>query len=90
MFKDSYDEIISSTCKLLGASRQVYCRAIESMGKRQSLATTVVELVRNTPASHSHALVRGNCTILYNDSQALNVDTLFVILTVNKILIKPK
>lgn len=46
MFKIHYRESISSTCELLGVSRQVYYRAIRSKQKRQSIAKQVTELVQ--------------------------------------------
>ena len=47
MFKVHYNESISSTFELLGLSRQVYCRAIRSKERRQSIASEVIELVQS-------------------------------------------
>ena len=47
MFRSNYQESISSTCELLGLSRQVYYRAIKSKQKRQAIASQVVDLIRS-------------------------------------------
>ncbi len=46
MFRVHYQTSISSTCELLGISRQVYYRPIASKGKRQAVAGQVIDLVR--------------------------------------------
>lgn len=47
MFTINYNKSISSTCELLGVSRQVYYRAIMAKQKRQAVADKVFDLVRS-------------------------------------------
>ncbi|MDO6675519.1 IS3 family transposase [Tenacibaculum sp. 1_MG-2023] len=92
MFKIHYRESISSTCELLGVSRQVYYRAIRSKQKRQSIAKQVTELVQRVRMDQPRIGTRKLYHILKEPLQKLSVgrDRLFSILKANHMLIKPK
>ncbi len=92
MYRVSYKESISSTCELLGLSRQVYYRAIKSRQKRQMIAGKVIELVQSVRMEQPRIGTRKLYYILQVSLQELGVgrDRLFAILKANKILIKPK
>ena len=92
MFIINYNESISSTCELLGVSRQVYYRAIKSKEKRQVIASKVVELVRSVRLEQPRIGTRKLYYLLQQELRALGVgrDYLFAILKVNRMLIKPK
>ena len=92
MFKIHYKESISSTCELLGVSRQVYYRAIRSKQKRQSIAKQVTELVQRVRMDQPCIGTRKLYHILKEPLQKLSVgrDRLFSILKANHMLIKPK
>ena len=92
MFRLTYRESISSTCELLGLSRQVYYRAIRSKQKRQSVASKVIDLVQSVRIEQPRIGTRKLYHILKGPLQELGVgrDRLFAILKANKMLIKPK
>lgn len=92
MFRTSYKESISSTCELLGVSRQVYYRAIKSKEKRQVIASKVVGLVKSVRMEQPRIGTRKLYYILQQELTTLGVgrDYLFAILKANKMLIKPK
>ena len=92
MFKIHYRESISSTCELLGVSRQVYYRAIRSKQKRQAIAKQVTELVQRVRMDQPCIGTRKLYHILKEPLQKLSVgrDRLFSILKANHMLIKPK
>lgn len=92
MFRLKYQESISSTCELLGLSRQVYYRAIRSRQKRQATASEVVGLVHSVRMEQPRIGTRKLYHILRQPLQELGVDRdrLFTILKANKMLIKPK
>jgi transposase InsO family protein len=92
MYRVSYQESISSTCELLGFSRQVYYRAIRSREKRQIIASKVIELVQWVRIEQPRIGTRKLYHILQASLLELGVgrDRLFAILKANKMLIKPK
>ena len=92
MFRTNYKESISSTCELLGLSRQVYYRAIASKKKRQRIAVQVVDLVHSVRMELPRIGTRKLYHILKEPLQELSVgrDRLFAILKTNHMLIKPK
>lgn len=92
MFTVSYHQSISSTCELLGLSRQVYYRAIKSKQRRQSIAKQVVDLVESVRMEQSRIGTRKLYHILKQPLRELGVgrDRLFSILKANHMLIKPK
>jgi len=92
MFRAIYGESISSTCGLLGVSRQVYYRAIRSKRKRQAIAGHVVDLVRSVRMEQPRIGTRKLYHILKGPLGDLGVgrDRLFAILKANKLLVKPK
>ena len=92
MFRVHYRESISSTCELLGISRQVYYRAIASKGKRQAVARQVLGLVRTIRMEQPRIGTRKLHHILKEQLRPLGVgrDRLFAILKANHMLIKPK
>ena len=92
MFTSNYQESISSTCELLGVSRQVYYRAIKAREKRQITAEEVVNLVRSIRIAQPRIGTRKLYHILKEQLQELSVgrDRLFTILKANHMLIKPK
>jgi transposase InsO family protein len=91
MFRTSYQESVSSTCELLGVSRQVYYRAIKSKHKRQTTAIKVLDLVQSVRMEQPRIGTRKLYYILKQQLQELGVgrDRLFTILKANKMLIKP-
>ncbi len=91
MFRVDHQESISSTCELLGLSRQVY-RAIKSRQKRRDIASKVVELVHRVRIEQPRIGTRKLYYILKGELQELGVgrDQLFTILKANHMLIKPK
>ena len=92
MFRIHYKESISSTCELLGVSRQVYYRAITSIQKRRDVASKVVGLVQGVRLEQPRIGTRKLYHILKEDLQELSVgrDRLFAILKANHMLIKSK
>jgi len=92
MFRINYQESISTTCELLGFSRQVYYRAITSRQKRQAVAGDVIELVQRIRIEQPRLGTRKLYHILKAELQDLGVgrDRLFAILKANKMLIKSK
>ena len=92
MFTISYNESISTTCELLGVSRQVYYRAIKSRLKRQEVATKVIELVQSIRMEQPRIGTRKLYHILKEQLQELGVgrDRLFTVLKANHMLISPK
>ncbi|XLS28750.1 IS3 family transposase [Flavobacteriaceae bacterium M23B6Z8] len=92
MFRVPYQESISSTCELLGISRQVYYRAIASRAKRQTVAKQVIDLVHSIRIEQPRIGTRKLYHILKKPLQELGVgrDRLFAILKANHMLIKPK
>jgi len=92
MFRIHYSESISSTCELLGLSRQVYYRAIHSKKRRQSIASDVIELVQSVRIEQPRIGTRKLYHILKESLQELSVgrDRLFAILKANHMLIKRK
>ncbi|EDP94523.1 IS3 family transposase [Kordia algicida OT-1] len=92
MFRIHYRESISSTCELLGVSRQVYYRAIRSKEKRQCIASDVIELVQSVRIEQPRIGTRKLYHILQESLRSLGVgrDRLFAILKANHMLIKPK
>ena len=91
MFRIHYNESISSTCELLGVSRQVYYRANRTKQKRQVVASKVVKLVRSVRIEQPRIGTRKLYYILQQELRSLGVgrDYLFTILKANKMLIKP-
>ena len=92
MFRFQHQQSISSTCELLGVSRQVYYRAIKSKQNRQDTASKVLELVQRVRMEQSRIGTRKLYHILKSELQELGVgrDRLFAILKANHMLIKPK
>ena len=92
MFRINYQESISSTCELLGLSRQVYYRAIRSKRKRRDVASQVVGLAQRVRMEQPRVGTRKLCHILKGELQELGVgrDRLFAILKANHMLVKPK
>ncbi len=92
MFRKQYNESISSTCELLGVSRQVYYRAIKTKTKRRFKAAQIVELVRAVRMEQPRIGTQKLYYILQEELKELGVgrDSLFRILKANKMLIKPK
>lgn len=92
MFRTKYRESISSTCELLGLSRQVYYRSIRSKQKRQALARQVIDLVQHIRIEQPHLGTRKLYHLLKEQLQKSGIgrDRLFMILKANKMLIKPK
>ncbi|GAB1858751.1 hypothetical protein MHTCC0001_35910 [Flavobacteriaceae bacterium MHTCC 0001] len=92
MFRLNYNESISSTCGLLGVSRQVYYRAIRAKQKRQTVSTKVLDLVQNVRIEQPRIGTRKLYHILKEQLQQLGVgrDRLFAILKANKMLILQK
>ena len=92
MFKIDYQESISSTCELLGVSRQVYYRSIKSKQKRRDVASKVVALVQGVRIEQPRIGTRKLYHILQGELQQLGVgrDRLFAILKANHMLIKPR
>ena len=92
MFKFHHQESISSTCELLGVSRQVYYRAIKSRERRRDIASQVVELVELVRVEQPRIGTRKLYHILKSELQELGVgrDRLFMILKANHMLIQPK
>jgi len=92
MFRLNYQESISSTCELLGLSRQVYYRAIKSKQRRQCVAKQVLYLVGSVRMEQPRIGTRKLYHILKEPLQELGVgrDRLFGILKANHLLIKPK
>ena len=92
MFKSNYGESISSTCELLGISRQTYYRAIRSRAKRQATADRVIKLVREVRMEMPRIGTRKLYHLLMVPLKELGVgrDRLFAILKANHMLIKPK
>lgn len=92
MFRVNYNESISSTCELLGLSRQVYYRAITSKQKRRLVASKVIDLIQSVRIEQPRIGTRKLYYILKTQLQELGVgrDRLFAILKANKMLIKPK
>ena len=91
MFRLTYNESISSTCELLGVSRQVYYRSIKSRQRRQVVAGKVIELVQVVRMEQPRIGTRKLYHILKVPLQELGVgrDRLFAILKANKMLVKP-
>ena len=91
MFVLQEKETISSTCKLLGFSRQVYYRANYRVKRNQSIATKVIELVQDIRMHQSRIGTRKLYYLLSEELNDLGVgrDKLFTILKANKLLIKP-
>ena len=92
MFRVYHQESISSTCELLGISRQVYYRAIASKAKGQTVAKQVIGLVRSVRIEQPRIGTRKLYHILKIPLQNLGVgrDRLFAILKANHMLIKAK
>ncbi len=90
MFILQNKESISSTCKLLGFSRQVYYRANYRVKKAQSTAYKVVELVKGVRMEQPRIGTKKLYYILSEELASLGVgrDRLFDILRANKLLIK--
>lgn len=91
MFVLQEKETISSTCKLLGFSRQVYYRANYRVKRNQSIATKVIELVQDIRMHQPRIGTRKLYYLLSEELNDLGVgrDKLFTILKANKLLIKP-
>ena len=87
----NYNESISSTCKLLGVSRQVYYRSKWSTSKGQQTALKVVELVNEVRRMMPRLGTRKLYYLLEKELKVLGVgrDKLFTILKANHMLIKP-
>ncbi|CAL2085622.1 Integrase, catalytic region [Tenacibaculum sp. 190524A02b] len=90
MFVLQKKESISSTCKLLGFSRQVYYRANYRVTKAHTIANKVVELVKDVRMEQPRIGTRKLYYILSEELGSLGVgrDRLFDILRANKLLIK--
>ncbi|WP_442266462.1 IS3 family transposase [Tenacibaculum sp. ZS6-P6] len=90
MFVLQKKESISSTCKLLGFSRQVYYQANYRVKKSQSIANKVVELVKRVRMEQPRIGTRKLYYLLSEELSSLAVgrDRLFDILRANKLLIK--
>ncbi|CAL2075989.1 Integrase, catalytic region [Tenacibaculum sp. 190524A02b] len=90
MFVLQKKESISSTCKLLGFSRQVYYRANYRVTKAHTIANKVVELVKDVRMEQPRIGTRKLYYILSEELGSLGVgrDQLFDILRANKLLIK--
>lgn len=92
MYRANYQESISSTCELLGFSRQVYYRSIRSRQKRQVIAGKVIELIQSVRMEQPRIGTRKLYHILQEPLQELGIgrDRLFTILKANRMLIRPK
>lgn len=73
MFRINYQESISTTCELLGFSRQVYYRAINSRQKRQAIADQVIDLVKRIRIEQPRLGTRKLYHILKVELQELGV-----------------
>lgn len=83
---------ISSTCGLLGVSRQVYYRSVRSKQKNQTRAQEVVRIVAEIRRDMPRIGFRKLYYLLYNPLRELGVgrDKFLSILKANHLLIKPK
>ncbi|MGY6648600.1 IS3 family transposase [Wenyingzhuangia sp. IMCC45574] len=92
MFRIDYQQSISATCELLGVSRQVYYRAVQSKKKKKEIAQQVVDLVVSIRGNQPRIGTRKLYHILQQPLRELGVgrDRLFKILKANHLLIKPK
>lgn len=92
MFITRHQGSISSTCELLGLSRQVYYRFIRSRRKRQAIAGQVVELVQWVRIEQPRLGTRKLYHILKEPLRELGIgrDRLFAVLKANNMLVKPK
>ena len=92
MFRIDYQQSISATCELLGVSRQVYYRAVQSKKKKREIAQQVVDLVVSIRGIQPRIGTRKLYHILQQPLRELGVgrDRLFKILKANHLLIKPK
>jgi len=90
--KEQYGQSISSSCKLLGVSRQVYYRAINRRKTNKNVASKVIELVNEIRIQMPRLGTRKLYYLLREPLQELGVgrDKLFKILKANHLLIKPK
>ena len=82
----------SSTCRLLGLSRQVYYRSKHSSIKKRERANQVIELVQDIRSTMPRIGTRKLYYLLYDSLREMGVgrDKLFSILKANHLLIKPK
>lgn len=92
MFRIDYQQSISATCELLGVSRQVYYRAVQSKKKKREIAQQVVDLVVSIRGNQPRIGTRKLYYILQQPLRELGVgrDRLFKILKANHLLINPK
>lgn len=86
MYRINYKESISSTCELLGVSRQVYYRAKTSRRKRQVVADRVLDLVQSVRIEQPRIGTRKLYYVLKEQLQQLGIgrDRLFAILKAKK------
>lgn len=86
------EESISSTCELLGVSRQVYYRRKRAIVKNRLVAEHVVRLVEQVRIKMPRIGTRKLYYLLANELKELKVgrDRLFRILKANHLLIKPR
>lgn len=82
----------SSTCGLLGVSRQVYYRSLWSRKKKQNTAEQVVSMVESIRLDMPRIGFRKLYYLLYEPLKGLKVgrDKFLSILRANHMLIKPK
>ena len=82
----------SSTCRLLGASRQVYYRAKKSSKKKREKAETVVNKVLEVRRDMPRIGFRKLYYMLFDELRSLHVgrDKFLSILRANHLLIKPR
>jgi len=83
---------ISSTCRLLGVSRQVYYRSLWSKQKNRTRAEDVVKMVTSIRRDMPRIGFRKLYYLLYNPLREIGIgrDKLLSILRANHLLIKPR
>jgi transposase InsO family protein len=82
----------TSTCGLLGVTRQVYYRSVQSRKKKQDKAEQVVSMVKSVRRDMPRIGFRKLYYLLYDPLRELKVgrDKFLSILKANQMLIKPK
>ncbi|WP_317173236.1 IS3 family transposase [Maribacter aquimaris] len=92
IFREEHQESLTSTCGLLGRSRQVYYRHLKSQRRYQTKAAIVIEMVQRIRSEQPRIGTRKLHYLLKDDLKGIQVgrDRLFAILRANRMLIKPK
>lgn len=91
-YRKEKEKTIVSACELFGVSRQVYYRNKQSLCRRQSIATQVVELVLSVRQQMPRIGTRKLYFLLQDQLKEIGVgrDKLFAILKANHMQIRPK